>query len=75
MLDTFVSVARRSGMRTVAEGVETAEQVSVLAGAGVGSLQGYFISRPIPGAEFAARFFTDWTDSAMAPPHQNVVNF
>ena len=75
MLDTFVSVARRSGMRTVAEGVETAEQVSVLAGAGVGSLQGYFISRPIPGAEFAARFFTEWTDSAMAPPHQNVVNF
>ena len=40
MLDTLVSVAKRIGMRTVAEGVETKEQAIVLREAGIDAFQG-----------------------------------
>lgn len=39
-------------LKTVAEGVETAEQVSALKVLGCDYIQGYYYSRPLPGAEF-----------------------
>jgi sensor c-di-GMP phosphodiesterase-like protein len=41
-------------MHVIGEGVETAEQVDVLRAIGTDSLQGNFISPPLPGPEFAA---------------------
>jgi EAL domain-containing protein (putative c-di-GMP-specific phosphodiesterase class I) len=51
-------LANHLGLRTVAEGVETEEQVSFLSGHDCRELQGYLISKPIPGDDFAERFLT-----------------
>ena len=47
-------LARMLDMRTVAEGVETEEQVRLVRAAGCHAAQGYFFSRPVPCAELAA---------------------
>lgn len=44
----LVGLARRLSMKTVAEGIETKEQIDALRAAGVDCFQGYFISRPLP---------------------------
>ena len=41
------------GMTTTAEGVETAEQAALVRSEGYTDMQGYLISRPVPGAEVA----------------------
>ncbi|MEM6384385.1 MAG: EAL domain-containing protein [Pseudomonadota bacterium] len=51
ILDLFVSAAKRFGMITVAEGVETEEQASALINAGVDAAQGYLFARPMPAAD------------------------
>ena len=45
---TIVALADTLGLETTAEGVETAEQLSILRGLGCRNAQGYLISRPIP---------------------------
>lgn len=51
---TVIAMARTMGLRTVAEGVETAEQARLLAHLGCDTLQGYLFSRPLPYTEFQA---------------------
>ena len=46
-----IDLARALGMRSVAEGVESAEALDVLRSLGCDEAQGYFISRPIAAAE------------------------
>jgi diguanylate cyclase (GGDEF)-like protein len=46
-----IDVARVLGMRTTAEGIETADQQRVLALLGCDEVQGYLFSRPVPAAE------------------------
>ena len=43
-----VSLARALGMRSVMEGVETREQLDLLAGLGCDEVQGYVFARPMP---------------------------
>lgn len=52
VLDAVMTLARRLNMSTVAEGVETPEQAAWLREHGVNFLQGYWISRPMPLAQF-----------------------
>lgn len=52
ILSEIVDLTKRLGIRSVTEGVETAEQVEFLRQIGCGLLQGYFYSKPIPGDEF-----------------------
>ncbi len=52
VLDAVLTLARRLNMVTVAEGVETPEQAAWLRQHGVNYLQGYWISRPMPLAQF-----------------------
>jgi diguanylate cyclase (GGDEF)-like protein/PAS domain S-box-containing protein len=52
-------------MRTVAEGVETAEQLAAVTQAGCDEVQGYYMSRPLPLPEFLA-FRAAWVPQA--PP-------
>ena len=52
IIESIIALARSLGMRTVAEGVETAEQRSILESRGCDILQGYLISRPLPEPEF-----------------------
>jgi EAL domain-containing protein (putative c-di-GMP-specific phosphodiesterase class I) len=47
----IISMAHRLGLKVVAEGVETAEQLEFLRASGCDQLQGYFIARPAGAAE------------------------
>jgi EAL domain-containing protein (putative c-di-GMP-specific phosphodiesterase class I) len=47
------ALSRALGMETTAEGVETVEQLRILAEAGCSVVQGYLFSRPVPEAAIA----------------------
>ena len=49
-----VGLAKAFGMRTLAEGVETAEQLATATGQGCTFAQGYHIARPMPADQLAA---------------------
>jgi EAL domain-containing protein (putative c-di-GMP-specific phosphodiesterase class I) len=49
-------MANRIGLRTIAEGVETEEQVQFLKEFGCASMQGYLFSRPLPVEALEERF-------------------
>lgn len=51
MLESSVDLARRLGLSTVAEGVETQAEWDIVAELGVDVVQGYFIARPMPADE------------------------
>jgi diguanylate cyclase (GGDEF)-like protein/PAS domain S-box-containing protein len=53
-----IALGRNMKMCVVAEGVETLEQAQVLRELGCDEVQGYWISRPMPGADFASWFMT-----------------
>lgn len=53
-----IALGRNMKMCVVAEGVETAEQAQVLRELGCDEVQGYWISRPMPGADFAGWYVT-----------------
>lgn len=51
---TIIKLAHNLGLTALAEGVETAEQQAFLREHGCDVIQGYFISKPMPAAEFEA---------------------
>jgi diguanylate cyclase (GGDEF)-like protein/PAS domain S-box-containing protein len=51
LVPAIITMAHQLKLRVVAEGVETALQLEVLAGNGCDYFQGYLFSRPIPGDE------------------------
>jgi EAL domain-containing protein (putative c-di-GMP-specific phosphodiesterase class I) len=55
IVEAVLSMAHTLGLRVVAEGVETAQQLDTLHQRGCDLIQGYFFSRPVP-AEAAAGF-------------------
>ncbi len=54
IVSAVVSMGRSLNRRVIAEGVETREQLAVLRAHQCGEGQGYYFSRPMPAAEFAA---------------------
>ena len=48
---TMISMAHALGMKVVAEGVETQEQMGILRGLNCDELQGYLIAKPLPASE------------------------
>ena len=54
LIEAVSRVARSLGMKTVAEGIETAEQAAVLMTLDCDKGQGYFYSRPLPGKDATA---------------------
>ena len=52
LLDTMICLAASFEVPTIAEGVENAEQVSVLKRMGCDIIQGYYFSRSLPADEF-----------------------
>ncbi len=49
--EAALEIARSMGLRTVAEGVETADQASWLSSSGCNVLQGFLFARPVPHTE------------------------
>jgi EAL domain-containing protein (putative c-di-GMP-specific phosphodiesterase class I) len=54
LVTTVIALARAFGMHTVAEGVETAEQLQLLRQCRCDQAQGYLFARPTPAAEVPA---------------------
>jgi EAL domain-containing protein (putative c-di-GMP-specific phosphodiesterase class I) len=54
IVHAVIDLSHRLGLKVVAEGVETADALRLLAQAGCDAAQGYFISRPIGGDEIPA---------------------
>ena len=48
IVQSVIEMAGRLGMRILAEGVETAEELAFIRSVGCGEMQGYFFSRPLP---------------------------
>ncbi|MDO4537715.1 MAG: EAL domain-containing protein [Coriobacteriales bacterium] len=53
VLESIFQFAQRLGMRTVAEGVETVQQLEFLRTCGCDIIQGYLYSKPLPPQDFA----------------------
>ena len=58
ILNDIISMAHRMHLSVVAEGVETREQMSRLRVVGCDYVQGYFLAKPMPAAEFEALWKT-----------------
>ncbi|MBQ8159807.1 MAG: EAL domain-containing protein, partial [Clostridia bacterium] len=58
LLEAVIQLAKTLELPTIAEGVETAEQLMALKGMGCDIVQGYYFSRPLPADEFE-HFATD----------------
>lgn len=58
LLEAMIQLAEAFEVPTIAEGVETAEQVFTLKAMGCDIIQGYYFSRPLPASDFE-RFLMD----------------
>lgn len=54
LIEAVIGLARSMGLPTIAEGVETAEQMFTLKAMGCDIIQGYYFSKPLPPEEFEA---------------------
>jgi EAL domain-containing protein (putative c-di-GMP-specific phosphodiesterase class I) len=59
-LELILALARTLGLRTVAEGIETEEQLAWLAAKGCDVGQGYYLSPPIPGRQVPLSCVTEF---------------
>jgi len=57
---TIVSMAQQLGLRVIAEGVETLEQLAFLRASGCDEVQGYLYSKPLPAADFERSLRENW---------------
>jgi len=54
IVNAVVGLAQSLGIRSVAEGVETLDELSLITRAGCNKAQGYYFSRPVPASELKA---------------------
>jgi EAL domain-containing protein (putative c-di-GMP-specific phosphodiesterase class I) len=54
IVQSIAELAKRLHMTTVAEGVETAEQLAMAMKAGCEEVQGFYFSKPVPVGEIGA---------------------
>lgn len=56
IVKAIISMANSLGIKTIAEGVETQEQLDVLLEMGCDQIQGFLLGRPVPASEFEELF-------------------
>ena len=56
MVEIILQIARLLNAKTIAEGVESIEQVRILKRMGVDIIQGYYFSKPLPVDEFNEKY-------------------
>lgn len=66
VISHFIHMARNLGIKTVAEGVETSQQVLFLQRTGCDIVQGYYFSKPLPLVDFEQLMME--TDGQLPPP-------
>lgn len=54
IVGAIIGMAKSLGLKTIAEGVETLEQLNYLEACGCHEIQGYWLSRPLPASSFRA---------------------
>jgi len=52
--ETILAMSRSLGLKVVAEGVETRDQLRFLEGRGCNEMQGYYFSKPLPAEQLVA---------------------
>ena len=52
IVEAIIGLSKTLGLQTIAEGVETAEQLAFLRAKGCHQVQGYYFARPMPAADF-----------------------
>ncbi len=55
LVRTILRMAEELGLRVIAEGVETAEQLAILRSLGCDAVQGFLLARPAPGVALTPR--------------------
>jgi EAL domain-containing protein (putative c-di-GMP-specific phosphodiesterase class I) len=54
VVDAIIRMAHRLGLKTIAEGVETDQQLDYLTDLQCDEIQGYLFGRPVPPQQFPA---------------------
>ncbi len=62
IVTAIIALARSLGLRVIAEGVETADQLAFLSAHQCNEVQGYYFSRPVPPHQFAELLKTGIAD-------------
>ena len=52
IVDAIISLAKSLNLKTIAEGVETQQQLAMFKGKNCDEIQGYYFSKPVPADEF-----------------------
>lgn len=69
MIEAMVALAHALGMETVAEGVESEEQLALVQKLGCDAAQGYFIGRPVPAADLDLTRTSNFLPMHTSSPH------
>ena len=59
IVQAIVLLAKTIGIQTIAEGVETSEQLDTLAEIGCEQIQGFYLGKPVPADQFEHLFLTN----------------
>ena len=70
LLEAMIQLAESFEVPTIAEGVETEEQMLTLKMMGCDIVQGYYFSRPLPANEFEIFIVDNWNPGSQAEPEE-----